>query len=61
MEGAQAHPLGGRPAAARPEPAEQTTSPQQDLTFTREDLQRDTYVREAEPRPESQPPAEQSR
>lgn len=58
MEGAQAHPHNVRPAT-RPQPAEQTTSPQQDLTFTREDLQKDTYVREAEPRPEAEPAAPQ--
>lgn len=57
MEGAQVRPLSVQPATGS-QPTEQTTSPQQDLTFTREDLQKDTYVREAEPLPASDPPAE---
>lgn len=59
MESAQAHPLGVRPAD-RPHPAEQKTSPQE-RTFTREDLRKDTYVREEKPSPESEPPAERER
>jgi hypothetical protein len=58
MESAQAHPLSVRPAD-RP-PAEQKTSPQE-RTFTREDLRKDTYVREEKSAPESEAPAKRER
>jgi len=60
MDSAQTHPL-GELAASRAQPAEQKTATEQDSTFTREDLRKDTYVRETEPRvaPGEQPDKDQ--
>lgn len=51
MDHAPAHPVDVQPAAMT-QPPEQKSATEQESTFTREDLRKDTYVRDAEPQSE---------